>query len=166
MVVSVNSLTDEELCQILEMERELFPDGLQDSYEKEIQKDRVAVLAYCPEGKVAGYVFSIPHSEAYSRLNEADPQMLEMSNAQYIESVAIRKDLQGRGYFSKLMKTFLKEVEGSVVTMHARICNNCSSGMQKHGAQHKHTVSNWFETGEDFDFLVMEKKKSSNSVDE
>lgn len=156
IVTKVSSLTDEELRQIMEMERELFPEGLQDNYEKEIKDGHIGIIAYGPEGVVAGYIFSIPHHEAYARLKDYDLKMPEAHDAHYIESIAIRKDLQGRGYFSKLMKKFLEVAGDRTIAMHARVYNNCSAGMKKHGAEHKHTVSNWFETGEDFDYLVIE----------
>jgi len=157
IVTKVSSLTDEELSQILKMERELFPEGLQDDYDKEVKDDRIAVLAYCPHGKVAGYIFSIPHHEAHVRLKDHDLKMSEVHDAHYIESIAIRKDLQGQGYFSKLMKKFLEVVGDRTITMHARVYNNCSAGMKKHGAEHQHTISNWFGTGEDFDYLVINR---------
>ena len=157
-VRAVNSFTDEELHQIIEMEHELFPVGLQDfSYEKEIPKGNVAVVAYCPEGKVAGYVFAVPHHEAHAQFRSVDPLMPEAMDAHYIQSIAIRRDLQGRGYFGKLMKKFLEETNGRAITMHARVSNNCSVGMQKHGATHVHSVENWFDSGEKFDYLIIEK---------
>ncbi|MCX6739495.1 MAG: GNAT family N-acetyltransferase [Candidatus Parcubacteria bacterium] len=154
MVAIVNSLTDEELRGILEMERELFPESLQDfSYEKEMSAGKTAVVAYCPEGKVAGYIFAVPHCEAHAHLKDIDPNMPEVSDAHYIESIAIRSDLQGKGYFGKLMTKLKEATEGRPITMHARVCNNCSVAMQKHGAVHSHTVPNWFDSGEDFDYL-------------
>lgn len=151
--VSVSALADEELRQILEMERELFPVSLQDEYEKEIKGGRIAVLAYDPEGKIAGYVFSVPHHEAHARLNTADPEMPQISDAHYIESIAVRSDLQGKGYFSKLMQKFLEMAGDRPIAMHARVSNNCSIGMQKHGAVRSHAVPNWFDSGEEFDYL-------------
>ncbi|MCX6736055.1 MAG: GNAT family N-acetyltransferase [Candidatus Parcubacteria bacterium] len=159
LVAVVNSLTDEELREILEMERELFPESLQDfSYEKEIPKGKTAVVAYGPEGKVAGYIFAVPHHEAHSQLKDIDSNMPEASDAHYIESIAIRSDLQGKGYFGKLMRKFKEATEGRTITMHARVCNNCSAAMQKHGAVHSHTVPNWFDSGEEFDYLTIDNK--------
>ncbi|MFA5831395.1 MAG: GNAT family N-acetyltransferase [Candidatus Paceibacterota bacterium] len=156
IITATTSLTDEELRQIIEMEHELFSENLRDfHYEKEIAEGKVAVVAYCPEGKVAGYIFSVPHHDAHERLKEADPRMEDIPSALYIESIAIRSDLQGRGYFGKLMKKFLEETGGRTITMHARVCNNCSVGMQKHGAAHVHSVENWFDSGERFDYLII-----------
>ena len=78
-------------------------------------------------------------------------------SAFYIESIAVRNDLQGCGYFSKLMKKFLEEAGDCAITMHARVSNNCSLGMQKHGAIHIHSVENWFGSGETFHYLVIQK---------
>jgi ribosomal protein S18 acetylase RimI-like enzyme len=158
IVAKVNILTDEELRQIIEMEHELFPENLRDfHYEKEIAEGKFAVIAYCPEGKVAGYIFSVPHHDAHARLKDADLRMEDMPDALYIESIAIRNDLQGRGYFGKLMKKFLEETGERTITMHARVCNNCSVGMQKYGAERSHSVENWFDSGEKFDYLVIDK---------
>jgi ribosomal protein S18 acetylase RimI-like enzyme len=155
----VTSLTDDELRQIFAMERELFPEFLQDdTYDKEL-KGKVAVVAYCPEGRFAGYIFSVPHHEAQAELRHIDPRMPTEPDALYIESIAIRSDLQSRGYFSKLIKKLLERSNGRPITMHARVCNNCSVGMQKYGAIHVHSVEDWFGSGERFDYLVIRTAK-------
>ena len=158
MVAIVNSFTEDELRQILDMERELFPETLRDdNYEKEMGEGKFAVIAYCPEEKIAGYIFVVPHDEAHAKLSEADPLMPKTPGALYIESIAVRSDMQGRGYFSKLMKKLLGETKEQTITMHARVQNNSSVGMKKYGAVHLHSVENWFNSGERFDYLVIRR---------
>jgi len=123
IVAVVESLTDDELRQILALERELFPESLQDiDYEKDL-KDTLAVLAYDPDGNVAGYVICVPHEAVYGEFLGFDPLMPESSGALYLESIAIRRDLQGYGYFSKLVRKLIEAANGRAITMHARVSN-------------------------------------------
>jgi ribosomal protein S18 acetylase RimI-like enzyme len=156
-ITSVQFIDDEDFRQIMDMERELFPEALWDceNYEQKMEGGKITIIAYAPDGKVAGYIFAVPHGEAYDDLKEVDSRMSPMQNAIYLESIAIRSEYQGRGYFSKLVKKLIEEVSGRPITMHARVSNNCSVGMQKQGAVLDHSVENWFDSGERFDYLII-----------
>ena len=169
LVRLANSLTDEELEQVAALERELFPENLRDDLEfiraSFGHPETVTVIAYCPEGRVAGYISSLPHNDVSDALKAHDPEFSGNSDALYLQSIAVRPDLQGQGYFSKLMKKFLEGAGERTVTMHARISNNCSVGMQKYGAEYVRSVSDWFGTGEVFDYLEIRTLRKSFSGD-
>lgn len=155
----IGGLDEGLLRQIVEMENKLFPERLRTSEEKIKatfeMPGTVNIIAYCDKGKVAGYISSVLHNDALSWLKDLDPELEDMPGALYLDSIAIRHDLQGKGYFSKLLNAFLKYTEGRPVTMHARIINNCSLGMQKHGARFVRNVDDWCGSGEPFDFLIL-----------
>jgi len=161
----INDIADEVLAEIIALEKILFPEPLQTEPEriKEIimNPETISVIAYCDRGKVAGYIASRHHHEAYEDLKDADTSFSLEPGALYLEAIAIRPDLQGKGYFGKLMTKFLEGVGGKPITMHARVVNNCSLGMQKYGARFERSVEDWQGSGESFDYLVIPGRSES-----
>jgi ribosomal protein S18 acetylase RimI-like enzyme len=154
----LNELPDDVLEQIVGMEGELFPEALrwnEDEFRTTLSSPTPKVVAYDENGRVIGYIISQKHNDAYGELKEDDPDMEDIPDAVYLSSIGIHPEHQGKGYFSKLVKKFIDAVGGKHVTAHARVVNNCSLGLQKHGAKFMHSVDDWSGSGETFDYLII-----------
>jgi len=118
------------------------------------------IVSYTPENDIAGYAYLRPYVECYEELKGHDNKMIikGMKNALYLDSIAIKKEFHGKGYFSLLVKKMRTEAELNPIIMHARTTNNCSLGMKHRGATKHHSVDNWFGSGEKFDYLILKNK--------
>lgn len=143
------------------MERENFHELLQlpeeDLRKSLLRHGAVATIAYDEKGEVAGSLLASLFVDEIEELkNEADPDIEDIPGALHIYSIAVRADLRGKGYFSKLIKKFREEHPGKHITAHANTVNNCSIGMQKHGARFVRRIDNWYGTKEPFDYLIFD----------
>lgn len=158
-VVRVEKLPDEVFAELVKMEEELFPEHLR-ADEEEIRElfedpENVHIIAFDPEGRVAGYILSEKHNKVREELKDADPNMEEIGDALYLSSIAIKSEHQGKGYFSKLMKKFLEHRGGKPVSMHSRTSNESHKKMQKYGATSIRSIEDWHGSGEPFDYLII-----------
>jgi GNAT superfamily N-acetyltransferase len=160
----VEEITEDLICEITALEHSLFHESFHTSeaeiHEAMHEPSAITVAAYDDEGKLAGYLLAIDLKEEADDLRESvDPKVEDIPGALYIHSIGIRQDMQGKGYFSKLVKKYLEQYPDKTTALHASTANSCSAGMQKYGARFIHRVENWYDTGEPYDYLLFEPRK-------
>lgn len=160
----LNSPDEEEVKNIKAIDTVVFPPEMMISEEivdafLNNPKSAISVLRM-PDGSIAGYIVADPLEEAYADLKEHDPEMELISNAAYIESMAILPGYRSSRNMRTLYDRFLQSAKNKgykTLIMHARTTTGLSDFLQRRaGAKLKRRIKNWYGYGEDFDYLVIE----------
>ncbi|MCK9352177.1 MAG: GNAT family N-acetyltransferase [Candidatus Paceibacterota bacterium] len=156
-------ISEDLIKEIAKMESEVFHESLaweeQEMHKALHHPSAINILSYDEEERIAGYLMTIDLAEEIDELREADPDIEQIPGALYLNNVVVRPDMQGKGYFGKLLKKFLETFPDRTVVLHANTKNNSSVGFQKYGAKFIRKIDNWYGTGEPFDYLMFEPKK-------
>lgn len=163
-IEAISGYSEEILGQVLDIERESFPEEIQSSPEnlKEIleNSDGIHLLARDKDEKVVGALLSLRQSQEYEFLKDYDPDFANDENSLYVESIAIKPKSRSIEVANGLFKTLVeqaKERHFKKITMHARVSNGLSDVLQKRcGAKFFKRIENWYGFGEPFDYLEIE----------
>jgi ribosomal protein S18 acetylase RimI-like enzyme len=155
-------VTDEFVAEVKKLDDEVIPEQMRYDIEDlkscfEVEAG-VHIAVRDQEGKLAGYLTSVPHNDEFDHLHEADPEFVKDDSALYIESVVMKNGDFKTGL--TLMNTLLEEAKNkgyNKITMHTRVSEGLSSALQKrYGAKFFRRIEDWYGFGEPFDYLEIE----------
>jgi len=164
IVFNLDKLNEEDFLnfvkEIKELDDSLVPEQMQFSL-KELKnffsnRKGVNLVVKNNDGKITGYLASVPHNEEIKNLKKYDSLFKEDNGALYIESLAVKKgDL---GTFNNLLEKLIDEASPRYkkITMHARASegNNLSHVLvERYHFKYLRTILNWYGYGEPFDYL-------------
>jgi hypothetical protein len=160
----LNSPDEKEVKEIKAIDTVVFPPEMtisEDVVDAFLNNPKSALsVLRMPDGSIAGYMVADPLEEAFEDLKEHDPDMKMLSNAAYIESMAILPGYRSFRNMRTLYDCFLQSAKNKgykTLTMHARTTTGLSDFLQKRaGAKLKRRLENWYDFGEAFDYLVIE----------
>ncbi len=162
-IILEKELEENLIHEIAVLESEVFHKSLawEESELRHIlgMSDTISVIAYDENARIAGYLLAVNLSDEIEELKEADPEILEIPNALYLNNIVVRPDTRGKGIFSLMVQKFLNAVPDKTIALHASTANSSSVGMQKNGARFVRRIENWYGSGEPFDYLIFDPKK-------
>lgn len=158
----VSGIDDSTLDDIKVLDDSIMPEAMQ--YEREdlrscFESEKgIHVLIKNSEGKIVGYLTSLPKDEEYADLHTEDPDFTKDESSLYVESIVI-KDGDFATARSVLNAFMGKVVEKGYknVSMHVRVSQGLSDILQKrYGAKFYRRIENWYGFGEPFDYLEID----------
>jgi len=162
----MSEFSENELKEILEVERACFPPQMQadleDLRESLLQKKGIKIILREKEGKILGYLSSKPQDIAWKELKGWDKEFKPDKKTLYIESIAIKPEARGLKSLLKILKELKKEVKKEKyekISCYARVQNGFSVFLQKRGVKKLRRIKNWQNFEEPFDYLEIEIEK-------
>jgi hypothetical protein len=159
----LTKITPENLDEIYALESACYPPDMMETKE-ELQDSLESQGAICIavrdlEGRMFGHVSCVDHNEEYEFMRENDPGFKKLENALHIETIDI---LPGKNDLKTLIALWdsLKDEAAASgykkLTMYARADKLSGILQKKGGAKFFRRMPNWYDMGEDFDYLEMD----------
>jgi hypothetical protein len=166
----VEKFDDLLIEEIHKFRAECFPENMQmepEDLKETLQiENGIHILMRDPSGKLVGGLFALNLADEYEELKEYDKDLQYEDSSLYVESASILSENRNAGLYRKSHDMlFQKAYEKGFkkVCMHARISNNVSDRLQSmYGAEFKRKIKNWFDFGEDFDYLEINLDPEKN----
>lgn len=162
-----------KLCvKLAEVESSTFPDEMAvdaEEIEEVLSNPRgVHILIKDADGHDIGYLSTVPHSENLAGLQEWDPEIIDIPDALYIESIATIPNERSPRNFIETFKKLFDEARAKgykKITMHARQRRGFSKAIQElFGAKLIKHYDDWCEFGEPFDYLEIDIPEEGSEI--
>lgn len=135
-IISESEKNEDLFKELVEIDGEIFPGMKVEESElrESFYSEGIQVALRSDEGKMIGYLTSLPHNQAKNKMIEDDPELVEYSEAIYVESIGILEENRSIDNFLKIWNSFCKTAIDKgykKITGHFRVSGRLSHVLQK-----------------------------------
>jgi hypothetical protein len=176
--IQPSAVTEDLIKRLLEIEKEVFPEyklGGEDYMREQMDSPNVLLAVYRDDdmGEIVGYRYAVPATEALNLPETSEYDEYRKEDILYGADVAIQPKYWGKADMGEKFRMFFREAKkrgNRYFTVHTESKNSVRPGASlsekyhRMGFEVKLKEKNWGNTGDEYDFLVLDLSKVDSAM--